>query len=71
MIVKNIKKMLFLAPVLTLGHAMCGFVLRQIVLALSQALKNPKYIDFNVSRFKNQYFPNKCQTSIFAICYPM
>ena len=41
-ILKNIKKMLFLVPVLTLGHAICGFVLRKIVLALSQALKTSK-----------------------------
>ena len=45
-IFKNIPNILFLVPILTLGHAICSFLYREIVLAYSQALKTSKIHSF-------------------------
>ena len=71
MILKNIKKMLFLVPVLTLGHAICGFVLRKIVLALSQALKTSKIHRFKRFKVHKSILSKQMSNINFARCYPM
>ena len=65
------QKMLFLVPVLTLGHAICGFVLRKIVLALSQALKTSKIHRFERFKVHNSIFSKQMSNINFARCYPM
>ena len=71
MILKNIKKMLFFVPVLTLGHAICGSVLQKTVLALSQALKTSKIHRFYRFKDHKSVFPKQMSNINFARCYPM
>ena len=60
----NVDPRRFWVPVRVLGHAICSFLLREIVLAYSQALKTSKIHSFRCFKVKQIKIFQKCQKSI-------